>query len=310
MESQVLHHLEKAVRGQSRRFTATQDDDPRCATCHSAPGAGFDRVGAATSSLCAVHCAGGALLALAATPFSRAAEVFGNTSVEAGFATAATLIALHSLLRGYRWHRDRGVVWLVAVGLSLLGAARLVDGARALELASSLLGATCLVVGHACSIYRLRQVALATSGDAAWRRKPARASRAQGRPAIAVPVAWLCLFLQGSAFAHTLLVRHTLCLEHGELIHAPSAAADAAPRALESERGRGAEQGSALASEHEHEHCAVFALRRNALAPLAQAQITGALTGFERPCGGHGEGVCSSPSAALLLLAPKTSPPA
>ena len=134
-------------------------------------------------------------------------------------------------------------------------------------------------------------------------------TRRQSQPAIAVLVAWLCLLLQASGVAHGLLVRHSFCLEHGELIHVPEAGKGSAPPAFTSRGKAFAVQATGSAEADEHEHCAVFAHRRDSLATSPQAHAVAASPHAERAEATHAGGLLRAPACALLLLAPKTSPP-
>jgi hypothetical protein len=134
--------------------------NPRCGACPSVPSARLDHVGAAASCLCAAHCAGEATLTLATASFPVAGTLFGSAQVETALAVASAAIALGSVVRGYGRHRDRGVIVLMAVGLSLLGAAHWISAAPPLELTISVLGSVCLVAGHAGNAYRARRASL------------------------------------------------------------------------------------------------------------------------------------------------------
>jgi hypothetical protein len=81
----------------------------------------LDRLGAAGSLVCAVHCA---LLpaTMAALPVLGVAVASGlGDRFEAGFVVYAALLGSYSLLRGYRRHRVRRGIWLLLAGLATLG---------------------------------------------------------------------------------------------------------------------------------------------------------------------------------------------
>ena len=117
----------------------------------------------------------------------------------------------------------------------------------------------------------------------------------------------LTLLLQGSTSGHILLVEHTRCAEHGELVHrgdshehvdSEHAHADAA--ALEGTPSEG--------SDEAHDHCALSVDRRGAVAAIVSPELlTQALEvaqGFAR--------TDAQPVAhtARFRIAPKNSPPA
>jgi len=121
-------------------------------------------------------------------------------------------------------------------------------------------------------------------------------------------VRWLALalvFFGGplSSVVHQVLVRHAVCSLHGELIHDDGAAP---------ERRAGADTAFEVAgasARHGHDHCQVLSLRPQGIgvAPAAAAASVPA-----------GPGASDNPATAvrlphpvpLLLLAPKSSPPA
>ena len=79
---------------------------------------GADRVGATASFLCAIHCASWPLL-LALLP-ALGSSFLASEWLERGFVVFATLLALSSLLAGFRWHRGASALALLAPGLGLL----------------------------------------------------------------------------------------------------------------------------------------------------------------------------------------------
>jgi hypothetical protein len=125
------------------------------------------------------------------------------------------------------------------------------------------------------------------------------------RPAIAI-VAIAGLLAQGSTAGHMLLVKHTQCLEHGELVHGEldhrhsgDTAGSELP-GLRNDEGAGTESG--------HDHCTHAAERRDALVEVAPTQCPMAFPdlatlriSMTTPCVGR---------SALLRFAPKNSPPA
>ncbi len=113
------------------------------------------------------------------------------------------------------------------------------------------------------------------------------------------------IFVAGqlAGFAHNLLVSHTTCSEHGEVIHESSAAGHAAPTAAHRVTPSGAP------AVHEHDVCLVAMLRREhataAVATTVELPTPLALR-HARPS----LGVPPPRSIDLYRLAPKNSPPA
>ena len=77
-----------------------------------------DRIGAAASFLCALHCASWPML-LAALP-ALGATVLASELLERGFVVLATVLAVSSLLLGFRRHARIGALALLAPGLFLI----------------------------------------------------------------------------------------------------------------------------------------------------------------------------------------------
>ena len=108
-----------------------------------------DRIGATASFLCAVHCA--------ALPFvltvlpALGLGFLGDHRFERIFIACASLLALASLIRGWRRHRVASALYLGAAGLGLLWV-----GAWAFDAESSValhamlvtLGGCCLALAH------------------------------------------------------------------------------------------------------------------------------------------------------------------
>ena len=107
-----------------------------------------DRFGATASFLCAIHCA---LL-----PFIVAAlPVLGlgflaDHRYERGFILFATLLALTSLVFGFRRHQRFGAFWFLAPGIVLLlaGAALALDDATNLHALLVAIGGTLVACAH------------------------------------------------------------------------------------------------------------------------------------------------------------------
>ena len=133
-------------------------------------------------------------------------------------------------------------------------------------------------------------------------RRPDLRRRPRSLRWLGLALAVVCFGGQLSSIVHLALVRHATCLEHGEPIHA-----DGATPA----RRAGVDNAFEVAGgspRHGHDHCPVSAAtaRGDLAAPSAAASIPA------------GPGPSEGPSRAiplvrpvpLLLLAPKSSPPA
>jgi len=113
--------------------------------------------------------------------------------------------------------------------------------------------------------------------------------------------------LQGSSGVHILLVQHTRCPEHGELVHSSrthhhllETHADPYPSVSDGTRDASAEEG--------HEHCSLSAHRRDALVSFAE---TGALARIlEAPHDVMLADAFVLADSVRFRVAPKTSPPA
>jgi len=143
-----------------------------------------------------------------------------------------------------------------------------------------------------------------------------RTRQKRGRPATSLVLRWwaalLALLLTASALgqaAHFLLVPHTICAEHGELLELGEGAEHATAsreHAVEDERQSRAASPEASAA---HEHCQVLARGQReqalpkapsvALLPAAAARSAAVFTEHAHPALG----------LPALALAPKTSPP-
>ncbi|MGB5373890.1 MAG: hypothetical protein WBN15_08905 [Polyangiales bacterium] len=115
------------------------------------------------------------------------------------------------------------------------------------------------------------------------------------------------LLLQGTSGGHMLLVEHTECAEHGELVHGGETHHHDASTHVETDR-IAFESDSKDASGEAHEHCALSVDRRDATPSIVQAKVA--------PCP-----IEASPSATpddpftlvateRFRIAPKNSPPA
>jgi hypothetical protein len=117
----------------------------------------------------------------------------------------------------------------------------------------------------------------------------------------------LCLLAQTSVTAHSLLVAHTRCAEHGEWIHAEREHAHERVSLASTGSDAPALQASDVADVHGHDHCVLWSDRNEpVLVPTAALQLrhfaeTPALLAFSSGNQNTPEDVCS--------FAPKTSPP-
>jgi hypothetical protein len=113
---------------------------------------------------------------------------------------------------------------------------------------------------------------------------------------------------QLSSFAHLLLVKHALCPEHGELIHAGERADVRAQRAPGSGTAVLARESGAAAAL-DHAHCPLAVQRRERVALLARVALVSVPPAVAEAV------LCSRPLPSATLcelfrLAPKGSPPA
>jgi len=118
--------------------------------------------------------------------------------------------------------------------------------------------------------------------------------------------ALLALVLQGSTGGHMLLVEHSRCAEHGELVHGDAHQHEAgADRQAESFLLQGAPDSG---PDEAHGHCSGLGDRRDALVSIgavcAGIRVPKALAELRL----HRAFI--APNTSRLRLAPKTSPPA
>jgi hypothetical protein len=103
---------------------------------------------------------------------------------------------------------------------------------------------------------------------------------------------------------HHLLVRHAVCAEHGELVHAAELAEASSEAGSESDAARPSHDEP----EHEHEHCSMPGLSADpalvSAGPAAERQPLGAL-----PASLPAASERAHSSLALLAFAPKLAPP-
>ncbi len=119
-------------------------------------------------------------------------------------------------------------------------------------------------------------------------------------------IALLALVLQGSSGGHMLLVEHSRCVAHGELVHGGAHQHEAGQdRHAESAVLHGVPD---VGSHEAHDHCSVLTDRRDSVvligradAGIRVAEAQDELSVLRR---------LIAPSTSSLRLAPKTSPPA
>jgi hypothetical protein len=106
---------------------------------------------------------------------------------------------------------------------------------------------------------------------------------------------------------HRAFVHHVVC-EHGDLIELPDEQQAMSGSAQADESGRAATIGQeAVASVHQHDHCAVGALARSAAsAPAGERLFQRLLSQKCRFLTSESDRRCAQ---SILSLAPKTSPP-
>lgn len=135
-------------------------------------------------------------------------------------------------------------------------------------------------------------------------------ARPTARRALVAAVVALCVAGQLTSAAHFVMVRHSFCALHGEAVDLDTSHAATAPR-----RGMGTGHVESISGSHddsaldEHNHCAIAVDRvsRLALPPATAVDIPPALLVEVAHRPASAERIAG---AGLLLLAPKTSPPA
>ena len=122
-------------------------------------------------------------------------------------------------------------------------------------------------------------------------------------------ISTLLLAAQLATLGHLLIVRHTICPEHGEMIHSglPSQAQTIRPP----HQGSAADPalgGGAPPAEHAHDHCLARANPRErfALLPALDSMFGPLPAATKLP---PRLAVAVAPAVAVLRLAPKNSPP-
>ena len=112
-----------------------------------------DGVGIIASTLCALHCLAGAILAGA----SGAVQLFNDERLELVFAVVAVVVAVFALTSGFKKHGRKAVVLLGLLGVGALAASRFDEWAIVgVEVLLSVLGAALLVTAHVLNLRALR----------------------------------------------------------------------------------------------------------------------------------------------------------
>jgi len=119
----------------------------------------------------------------------------------------------------------------------------------------------------------------------------------------------LLLAAQLLTLGHLLVVRHTICPEHGEAIHSASSSQVQAMRpGHQSAAADPALDSGATPAEHAHDHCLARANTRERFALLPVPELVpGPLLAAATPPSPSVVG--AAPALALLRVAPKNSPP-
>lgn len=125
---------------------------------------------------------------------------------------------------------------------------------------------------------------------------------------------------QVGSYVHAAFERHTVCAEHGEIVHVPGHGLPGRmePGRMEPGLARGQAEapreahdalrdGSAASDEHAHEHCYLCPASRESLTPGpsgdAIAAVMPDVVPFSLPA------VVATSDRARYIIAPKTSPP-
>jgi hypothetical protein len=121
-------------------------------------------------------------------------------------------------------------------------------------------------------------------------------------------IAALCLAAQALVLGHYVLVEHTRCAEHGELLHAvESAQAHRLGGASAADPNGDALRRGEVAHDEGHDHCATTSDRRKSLCASAvegtPLRVDSLVRFYE-----HGIQIVDV-DAAIYCVAPKTSPP-
>jgi len=129
-------------------YVIASDEEPMSTKLRSLFGRHADRVGATASFLCAVHCA---LLPLVIAALPAIGLGFlANHRFERGFIAFASVLALTTLVVGFRRHRRFRAFWFLVPGILLLAAGITVDFEQSATVHAILvsLGGTLVAVSH------------------------------------------------------------------------------------------------------------------------------------------------------------------
>jgi len=124
-------------------------------------------------------------------------------------------------------------------------------------------------------------------------------------------VTWFAGLGYLASITHMAFVAHSACAEHGELVHVQSGAQHADP--TEGSASRVSERDTVASDEHDH--CAAAATKP-AQARASQPPVSVAVLDSEPlkvevvPLAGSAPRLALAPPIPLLLLSPKSSPPA
>jgi hypothetical protein len=132
-----------------------------------------------------------------------------------------------------------------------------------------------------------------------------RLSRHRSLRCLAGALATLALVGQLASFAHLVLVRHVTCAEHGELIEVGHERALAVATAHADSPGIAT---AATGQAHGHDHCLLAPMRRDRVALGAPHALDCAHVDAFGTIGRVGARLIPPP-IAVILLAPKSSPP-
>jgi hypothetical protein len=121
-----------------------------------------DRFGATASFLCAVHCA--ALPLVIAVLPAIGLGFLANHRFERGFVAFASVLAMTTLIVGFRRHRQFRAFWFLVPGILLLAAGMIVDFDQSATLHATLvaLGGTLVAASHVANL-RLAHVHVHTA---------------------------------------------------------------------------------------------------------------------------------------------------
>jgi hypothetical protein len=115
-----------------------------------------DRLGIAASTMCALHCALGPLLAASAGTLS----LLGDERVEVGLTAIACCVAVYALQHAWSAHRSLTPAAVATVGIAVLCAVRTAElDLEHAEVLGSVAGSMLLVAAHVLNARELRRAA-------------------------------------------------------------------------------------------------------------------------------------------------------